>query len=87
MKIFSFVKKVFVLGLTDLSSIINALECVSMKTRESKVRPKTLNINSKNPIFYHFSVKKNRCSGNCNNINDPYARICVTGTVRNLNVI
>ena len=86
MKIFGFVKKVFVLGLTDLSSIINALECVSMKNRECKVRPKTLNINSKNPIFYPFSVKKNRCSGNCNNINDPYARICVPDTVKNLNV-
>ena len=87
MKIFSFVKKDFVLGLTVLSSITNALVCVSMKNQKCKVRPKTININSNNPIFYPFSVKINRCSGNCNNINDPYARICVTGTVRNLNVI
>ena len=26
----------------------------------------------------------NRCSGNCNNINDPYARICVPDTVKYL---
>ena len=37
-------------------------------------------------FFYPFSVKINRCSGNCNNTNDPYARICVPGTVKNLNV-
>ena len=82
MKIFSFVKKVFVFGLTVLSSITNALECVSMKNQECKVRPKTININSSNPIFYPFSVTINRCSGTCNNINDPYARICVPGTVK-----
>ena len=86
MKIFSFVKKVFALGLTVLSSIKNALECVSMKNQEFKVRPKTININSNNLIFNPFRVKINRCSGNCNNINDPYARICVPGTVKNLNV-
>ena len=57
-----------------------------MKNREGKVRPEIININSNNPIFYLFSVKINRCSGNCNNINDPYARICISGTVKNLNV-
>ena len=86
MKIFSFVKKVFVLGLTVLSNITNALECISMKNQECKVRPEIININSNNPIFYPFSVKINRCSGNCNNINDPYARICVPDIVKNLNV-
>ena len=85
-KRYSFVKKVSVLGLTVLPSITDALECVSMKNQECKVRPKTININSNNPIFYPFSVKINRCSGNCNNINDPYARICVPDTVKNLNV-
>ena len=73
MKIFSFVKKVFVLGLTVLSNITNALECISIKNQERKVRPKIVDINSNNPIFYSFSVKINRCSDNCNDINDPYA--------------
>ena len=74
----------FVLGLTVLSNFTNSLDCVLMKNQERKVRPKTININ--NPIFYSFSVKINRCKGNCNNINDPYARICVPDTVKNLNV-
>ena len=84
MRTFSVVKKVFVLGLTILSNIKNALECVSMNNQACIVRPKTNNINSNNPIFYPFSVKINRCIGNCNNINDPYARICVPDTVKNL---
>ena len=86
MRIFSFVKKFFVLGLTVLSKFTNALECVSIKNQASIVRPEIININSNNPIFYPFSVKINKCSGNCNNINDPYARICVPDTVKNLNV-
>ena len=58
--IFSFVKKVFVLGLTVLSNITNALECNSMKNQEYKVRTEIININSNNPILYPFSVKINR---------------------------
>ena len=86
MRIFYFVKKVLVLGLTVLLNFTNALECVSMKNEECKVRPKIISINSNNPMFYTFSVKVNKCSGNCYNINDSYTRICVPDTVKNLNV-
>ena len=87
MKVFSFVKKVFVLGLTVLSSsITGALNYVSMKNQECKVRPKIVDINSNNPMFYPFIIKVNKCSGNCNNINNPYAKICVPDTVKDLNV-
>ena len=51
MKIFSFVKKFFVLGLTVLSNITNALDCISMKNQECKIRPEIVNINSNNPNF------------------------------------
>ena len=87
MKVFSFVKKVLVLGLTVLSSsITGALNCVSMNNQKCKVRPKIVDINSNNCMFYPFSIKVNKCSGNCNSINDPYARICVPDTVKDLNV-
>ena len=87
MKVFSFVKKEFVLGLTVLSSnITGALNCVSMNNQKCKVRPKIADINSNNPIFYPFNIKINKCSGNYNNINDPYEKICVPDTVKDLNV-
>ena len=56
------------------------------KNQKCKLRPEIVDINSNNPIFYPFSIKINKCSGNCNNINDPYARICVPDTVKDLNV-
>ena len=86
MRIFSFAKKVFVLGLTVSLNFTNALDCISMKNQECKVRPEIVSINSNNAMFYPFCIKINKCSGNCNNINDPYARICVPDTVKNLNV-
>ena len=33
-----------------------------------------------------FSIKKSKCSGSCNNINDPYAKICVPDVIKTLNV-
>ena len=57
-----------------------------MKNQACKVLPEIINVNSSNPVFYTFSIKKNKCSGNCNNINDPYAKICVPGVVKDLNV-
>ena len=87
MKIFIFVKRVFVLGLTVLSSsITGALNCVLMNNQKCKVRPKIVDINSNSPMFYHFSIKVNKCCDSCNNINDPYADICVPVTVKGLNV-
>ena len=84
MKIFRFVEKVFFIGLTNLSNFTNAnslnaipLNCISMKNQECKTRPQVINVNSNNPIFYPFRIKVSKCSGNCNNINDPYAKVCV----------
>ena len=87
MKMFSFVKKVFVLGLTVLSSsITDALNCISINNQECKVRTEIVDVSSNDSIFDPVSVKINRCSDNCNSIHDPYARICVPNIVKNLNV-
>ena len=57
-----------------------------MNNQECKVRPEIINVNSDEPIFYPFSIKTSKCSGNCNNINDLYAKMSVPDVVKNLNV-
>ena len=49
-----------------MSSLVSAtplnaipLSCISLKNQECKVRPTIADINSNNPIFYPFSIKKN----------------------------
>ena len=83
---FRLIKKVFFLGSAILSNFTNTLDCISVKNSECKVRQEIININSNNPMFYPFSIKVNKCNGNCNNINDPYAKICVPDIVKILNV-
>ena len=83
-----FIKKAFHVGALFLSSLVGTtpLSCISMKNQECKVRPEIINVNSNEPIFYPFSIKTNKCGGSCNNINDPYAKICVPDVIKDLNV-
>ena len=86
-KMFALIKKMFYIGALFLSSLVSttSLNCISMKNQECKVRLEIINVNSNNPIFYPFKIKINKCSGNCNNINNPNVKICVPDMIKNLN--
>ena len=45
-----------------------------MNNQECKVRPDIINVNSDEHVFDPFSTKTSKCSGNCNNIDDPHAK-------------
>ena len=64
----------------------NALKCVSMINQVCKVRPAIMNINSNQPSLYPYSILTNKSSGSCNNINDPYAHLCVLDVVKDMNI-
>ena len=85
MKIFGFVKKVFFIRLTILSGFTNAnsLSCISMNNQKCKTRQQVINING---VFFPFRIEASKCSGSWNNINYPYAKICVPDVAKNLNV-
>ena len=71
---FRLVKRIFVSAIMLFGynlTRVNSLECISIKNEECKVRPQIVNVNSKEPIFYPYSIKTSKCSGSCNNINDP----------------
>ena len=57
-----------------------------MKNQECKARMKIIDINSNEPVLYPYSIKVNKCSGSCNNINDPYAKLYVSNIIKNINV-
>ena len=85
---FRFIKKCFFIRSLFLSNLVskNSLSCISMNSQACKARPEIINVKSNNPVFYPFSIKTSKCSGNCNNTNDPYAEICVPDVVKDLNV-
>ena len=57
-----------------------------MNNQACKTRTKIININNNEPVLYPFSMNVNKCSGSCNNINDPYAKLCVPDVVKNINI-
>ena len=65
---------------------VKSLECMSVVNQKCMSRPKIININSNKPIFYPYSIKVNKCSGSCNDINDPFAKLCVPDFTKNINV-
>ena len=65
---------------------VNSLECISMNNQECKARPKIIDVNNNEPVFYPYSIKVSKCSGSCNNINDPYAKLCVLDITKDINV-
>ena len=57
-----------------------------MNNQKSRARPEIVSVNIKQPAFFPFSIKTCKCSVSCNNINEPYTQLCVSNTVKNLNV-
>ena len=65
-----------------------ALECVSVTNQECMPRPKILDVNEGvgEAVFYPYNVLVNKCSGSCNTLNDPMAKMYVPGIVKRVNM-
>ena len=59
------------------------LKCISIKNQECKEREIIINNEYMN---YPYNIKVNRCNGNCNNISNPYSRVCIPDIVKNVNL-
>ena len=78
----------FFTGLAFLSTLtsVNWLSSISMNNQECKVRLQIVNLNEDEPVFFPFSIKTSKCSNNCNNINNPYVKLCAPDIAKNFSV-
>ena len=56
----------------------NSQKCIKdlfLNNRSCQARPKLVNINSNEPLYYPFTVSVNKFGRSCNTIDDPYAPI------------
>ena len=83
---FGVFKRVAVAALAFFSSNVNSLKFVSMNNQECKIRPKIVDINSNEPVFFPYSIKTNKCSGSCSNINDLFTNLCIPDVAKNINI-
>ena len=82
MKIISLLISLFSISKTK------ALECVSVVNRKCMPRPKILDVNEDvgEALFYPYNVLVNKCSGSCNTLDDPMAKLCVPNIVKRVNM-
>ena len=66
-------------SLNELS--VNSLKHISLKNQECKAREMIVD---NKYMTYPYSIKVNRCNGNCNNITNPYSRVCVSDITKTL---
>ena len=76
--------------LISLFGIIKAkaLECVSVVNQKCMPRPKILYVNEGlgEALFYLYNVLVNKCSGSCDTINNPMAKLCVPNVIKRVNM-
>ena len=65
-----------------------ALECVSVVNQKCMPRPKILEVNEGicKGLFYPYSVLVNKCSGSCNMLDGPMAKLCVPNISKRVNM-
>ena len=76
----------FVVAIEFIRLNVIPLKCVSVSNQECNVRPTIMNINSNEPLFYSYSILVNKCSSSYNNVNDPYAKLCIPDVVNDMNI-
>ena len=65
-----------------------ALECVSVINQKYIPRPKILDVNEGvgEALFYPYNVQVNKCSGSCNTLDNPMAKLCVFNVIKAVNM-
>ena len=81
----------WLIGLTiSLFHIIKtkALECVSIVNQKCMPRPKILDVNEGvgEALLDLYNVLVNKCSGSCDTINNPMAKLCIPNVIKRVNV-
>ena len=80
----------FIVLLSSLVNASNHRKCVSLSNQKWKIQPTLINLHpneySQEFHYYPISVKLDRCSGNCNNLNDLSNKICIPNKTEDLNL-
>ena len=67
---------------------VKTLECVSIINQKYMPRPKILDVNEGvgEALFYLYNVLVNKCSGSCNTLDNPKAKLCVPNVIKRVNM-
>ena len=76
--------------LINIANASNDTKCVSLINEKWEIQPTLINLHpseySQEVHYYPFSVKLNRCTGTCNNLNELSNKVCVSNKTEYLNL-
>ena len=83
---FSLIKKVWGM-LCILISVLSAISvssyCLLLKNKECKVRKVIID---NRYMTYSYKIRVDRCIGSCNDKDNPYFKVCLPDSVKNISV-
>ena len=67
---------------------VNTLECLSVINQKCMPRPKILDVNERvvEALFYPYNVLVNKCSGSCDTLDNPMAKLCIPNIIKRINM-
>ena len=67
---------------------VKTLKCLSVTNQKCMPRPKILDVNEGvgEALFYLYNVLVNKCSGSCDTLDDPMAKLCVPNVIKTVNM-
>ena len=77
---FRFIKNLLTLVLI---STANSLKCISLKNQECKVKKVIID---NDYMTFPYKLKVDRCVGSCNDKDNPYFKVCLPNSVKNISV-
>ena len=75
------IKKVMILL---MSAITASPYCLLLKNQECKARKVIIN---NDYITFPYKIKVDKCSGSCNDVENPYFKVCLPDVVKNISVL
>ena len=80
---FNWIIKVLVLGLMSLSSVLGYKNCVILKDQKCEVKKVIID---NDYMTFPYKIRVDRCVGSCNDEDNPYFKVCLPDSVKNVSV-
>ena len=76
-------KKAAIFVLISISSVLGGKNCVTLKDQKCEVKKVIID---NDYMTFPYKVGVSRCVGSCNEKDNPYCKVCLPDSVRNINV-
>ena len=80
---FNLIKNVVILALMSVSSVLTSKNCLLLKNQKCKIRKVIID---NDYMTFPYKIKVDKCVGSCNDVENPYFKICSSDIVQNVSV-